>query len=56
MRSIKRRCFQGRSDEGYIGIYSIPPQKISLPYTFLLAVLFTCETLTCFDFEIGMTS
>ena len=30
--------------------------QISLPYKFLLAVLFTCGTLTCFDFEIGMTS
>ena len=39
---------------GYIGIYT-PPPKISLPYKFLLAVLFTCGTLTSFDFEIGMT-
>jgi len=38
---------------GYISIYT---PKISLPYKFLLAVLFTCGTLTCFDFEIGMTS
>jgi len=44
---------QGRSDGG-ISVY-IPP-KISLPYKFLLAVLFTCGALTCFYFEIGMTS
>ena len=46
----------GRSDGGYIGIYN---PKIILPYKFfmwLLVVLFTCGTLTCFDFEIGMTS
>ena len=39
---------------GGISVY-VPP-KISLPYKFLLAVLFTGDTLTCFDFEIGMTS
>ena len=43
---------QGRSDGG-ISVYT---PKISLPYKFLLAALFTCGTLTCFDFEIGMTS
>jgi len=54
---------QGRSDGG-ISVYTPPKKKkISLPYNFyvvtgcsLLAVLFTCGTLTCFDFEIGMTS
>jgi len=44
----------------YRYIYTPPPKKkISLPYNFfmwLLVVLFTCGTLTCFDFEIGMTS
>ena len=53
---VQGECDQGRSDGG---IYRyIPPlkKKISLPYKFLLAVLFTCGTLTCFDFEIGMTS
>jgi len=39
---------------GYIGIYSPKSAFVSS----LLAVLFTCGsgTLTCFDFEIGMTS
>ena len=40
-------------DDDDDGIYT---PKIILPYKFLLAVLFTCGTLTCFDFEIGMTS
>ena len=44
---------QGRSDGVYIGIYT--PQNQST-LQILLAVLFTCGTLTCFDFEIGMTS
>jgi len=54
---------QGRSDGGmgYIGIYTPPPpkkKKISLTnyVSSLLAVLFTCGTLKCFDFEIGMTN
>jgi len=38
---------------GGISVYI--PLKISLPYKFLLAVLFTCGTLTCFDFEIGIS-
>jgi len=50
---------QGRSDGG-ISVY-IPPQTKKNQSTlqifmWLLVVLFTCGTLTCFDFEISMTS
>ena len=38
---------------GGISVY-IPPKKAFV--SSLLAVLFTCGTLTCFDFENGMTS
>ena len=48
----------GRSDGGYIGIYTPRKKNQSTLQIFmcLLVVLFTCVTLTCFDFEIGMTS
>jgi len=40
------------------GGISVHPQNQSTLQIFmwLLVVLFTCGTLTCFDFEIGMTS
>jgi len=44
----------GRSEGVYRYIY--PKNQSTVPYKFLLAVLFTCGTLTCFDLEIGMTS
>ena len=60
MKLIATKCCQGRSDGGYIGIYTPPPKKKSVYLTnfvsSLLAVLFTCRTLTCTDFEIGVTS
>ena len=46
---------QGRSYGG-ISVY-IPPKSVYLTnFMWLLVVLITCGTLTCFDFEIGMTS
>ena len=60
MRAISDKladCDQGRSDGGYIGIYT---PKISLPYKFfmwLLAVFFLFHPgQIVVDFEIGMTS
>ena len=56
---------RGVATGGYIGIYTPPPNQSTLQIincrtlafvSSLLAVLFTCGTLTCFDFEIGMTS
>jgi len=42
---------QGRSDGGYIGIYIFPKKLVNLTNFYVVS-----GTLTCFDFEIGMTS
>jgi len=54
---------QGRIATGEgISVYITPPPKkkksvyLTNFVSSLLAVLFTCGTLKCFDFEIGMTS
>jgi len=53
--NLSIRTFQGRSDGGYIGIYT---PKISLPYKFLCGywLFFLFDPGQIVDFEIGMTS
>jgi len=65
-QSINQPTNQGRSDGGYIGIYT--PKSVYLTNFlcgYCMVVFFSlmgghpilhCGTLTCFDFEIGMTS
>ena len=52
----RETIIRGVATGEYIGTYT-PKISRTLAYvSSLLAVLFTCGTLTCFDFEIGMTS